>query len=133
MIFFRVKLKVTQNGIQTNLCILSGCAAQNKAYAGKSVYIPTSKVPTSNLQLGDNPDSTDKIGDDVSFNSELVKIRLTEILSKAKNQIMSANDIRLALVSLIFLKSLCFVVIINDILFFLVCNSESNKEPKTLV
>ena len=86
------------------MCILSGCAAQNKAYAGKSVYIPTA----SNLQSGDNPESTDKIGNDVSFNSELVKIRLTEILSKAKNGIMSANDIRMALVSLIFLKSLCF-------------------------
>ncbi|RIA98286.1 hypothetical protein C1645_870827 [Glomus cerebriforme] len=92
-----VKLKVTQNGIQTNLCILSGCAAQNKAYSGKSVYIPTSKIPVSGLQSGDDHDSTDKIGDDVSFNSELVKIRLTEILSKAKNKIMSANDIRMAL------------------------------------
>ncbi|CAG8528472.1 10119_t:CDS:10 [Funneliformis mosseae] len=87
-----VKLKVTQNGIQTNLCILSRCAAQNKAYVGKSVYIPTA----SNLQSED-PDFTDAIGGDVSFNSELVKIRLTEILSKAKNQIMSANDIRMAL------------------------------------
>ncbi|CAI2169647.1 18759_t:CDS:10 [Funneliformis geosporum] len=87
-----VKLKVTQNGIQTNLCILSRCAAQNKAYVGQSVYIPTA----SNLQ-SDDQDFTDTIGGDVSFNSELVKIRLTEILSKAKNQIMSANDIRMAL------------------------------------
>ncbi|GBC02145.1 hypothetical protein RclHR1_04480009 [Rhizophagus clarus] len=92
-----VKLKVTQNGIQTNLCILSGCAAQNKAYSGKSVYIPTSKIPVSSLQLSDDHDSADKIGDDVSFNSELVKIRLTEILDQAKNQVMSANDMRLAL------------------------------------
>ncbi|CAB4436060.1 unnamed protein product [Rhizophagus irregularis] len=90
-----VKLKVTQNGIQTNLCILSGCAAQNKAYSGKSVYIPTSKIQVS--QLSDDYDSADKIGDNVSFNSELVKIRLTEILDQAKNQVMSANDMRMAL------------------------------------
>jgi hypothetical protein len=113
---------------------LSGCAAQNKAYAGKSVYIPTSKVPASNLQSGDNLDSTDKIGDDVSFNSELVKIRLTEILSKAKNQIMSANDIRMALVSHIPKITVFFY---NDyqytISFYLVCNFQSNEEPTTLV
>jgi hypothetical protein len=81
------------------LCILSGCAAQNKAYSGKSVYIPTSRTPAS--QLSDDHDSADKIGDDVSFNSELVKIRLTEILDQAKNQVMSANDMRMALVSYI--------------------------------
>lgn len=80
---------------------MSGCAAQNKAYSGKSVYIPTSKIPVS--QLSDDHDSADKIGDNVSFNSELVKIRLTEILDQAKNQVMSANDMRIALVSYIYI------------------------------
>lgn len=111
IICFRVKLKVTQNGIQTNLCILSGCAAQNKAYSGKSVYIPTSKTPVSSIQLSDDHDLADKIGDDVSFNSELVKIRLTEILDQAKNQVMSANDMRMALVSYIYPK---IITINND-------------------
>ena len=94
------------------MCILSRCAAQNKAYVGKSVYIPTSKVSTSSLQT-DDPDLTDTIGGEVSFNSELVKIRLTEILNKAKNKIMSANDIRMALVGLYILKITAFYTFDN--------------------
>ncbi|CAG8585570.1 5903_t:CDS:10, partial [Cetraspora pellucida] len=94
-----VKLPVVTKGIYTNLCILTKCASQNPAYLGKSVYLPTNNSNNSrSVQSSDYTyDPTDTISCGVSFNSELIKIKFTEILGKAKNQIMLANDLMVAL------------------------------------
>ncbi|CAG8818507.1 30231_t:CDS:2, partial [Racocetra persica] len=95
-----VKLPVVTKGIYTNLCILTKCASQNLAYLGKSVYLPTNNSSNSSRSVQSSDytyDPTDTVSGGVSFNSELIKIKFTEILGKAKNQIMLANDLMMAL------------------------------------
>ncbi|CAJ0764548.1 22411_t:CDS:2, partial [Entrophospora sp. SA101] len=75
------------------------CASQNPAYSGKTVYLPSRKT-IANLKPGEPAftfDPTDKISCGVSFNSELIRIRMTEILSKAKNKVMLATDLMMML------------------------------------
>ncbi|CAG8446026.1 5398_t:CDS:10 [Diversispora eburnea] len=94
-----VKLPVVTKGIYTNLCILTKCADQNPAYSGKSVYLPTNNnLSATNSQTSEHLfDPSDTISEGVSFNSELIKGRFTEILGKAKNKIMMAKDLMIAL------------------------------------
>ena len=72
-------------GNYTSLVILVKCAPYNSAYAGKSVYLPSSTT-------GSNP------GSGVSFNSHLIRFRITQLLANAKNQTLYASDLLRALV-----------------------------------
>ncbi|CAG8644365.1 8238_t:CDS:2, partial [Paraglomus occultum] len=79
-----VKLPVVTKGNYTSLVILAKCAPYNSAYAGKSVYLPS---PTT----GSNPSPG------VSFNSHLIRFRITQLLANAKNQMLYASDLLRAL------------------------------------
>ncbi|CAG8546062.1 10599_t:CDS:10 [Ambispora leptoticha] len=101
-----VKLPVVIQGTYTNLCILAKCAPDNQAYAGKSVYLPkeSTSIPES-LNNGDKNNSKDNntetsienLNEGVSYTSDLIRLRMTEILAQAKNKIMLATDLMKAL------------------------------------
>ncbi|KAG9298344.1 hypothetical protein G9A89_002832 [Geosiphon pyriformis] len=85
-----VKMPVVTQGTYTNLCILARCAEDNEAYTGKTVYLPKDSQNSSDK-------STNQSNDGVSFNSDLIRMRMTQILAQAKNQIMLATDLMKAL------------------------------------
>ncbi|CAG8444454.1 384_t:CDS:10 [Ambispora gerdemannii] len=101
-----VKLPVVIQGTYTNLCILAKCAPDNQAYAGKSVYLPKESPIPESLNNGNNNSSNkdnstetsiENLNEGVSYTSDLIRLRMTEILAQAKNKIMLATDLMKAL------------------------------------
>ncbi|ORX45783.1 hypothetical protein BCR36DRAFT_357920 [Piromyces finnis] len=96
-----VKYPVVSKGIFTNLCILIRYALKNPSYLeyrnrNEKMFNKYHLLDESNNK-GDPTKDSNEDDDMISVNSALVKIKITEILNSALNNILSATNLQTAL------------------------------------
>jgi len=98
-----VKYPVVSKGIFTNLCILIRYALKNPSYLeyrnrNEKMFNKYHLLDESNNKGSSTKDSNEE-DDMISVNSALVKIKITEILNSALNNILSATNLQTAVMN----------------------------------